>query len=140
MPTADCTVSLSWTITIMSHSNGSRLGREFSANALNLWFNDPTAKPQVQQQPRQLQGQQSQGQQSPPPGGGQQTSEQSQPNQPQQQPRQKPSHSDDFDYSPVLPGLELFQTGPDSTLRKKPSHVVRVKRKEERTRSLIKEA
>lgn len=93
--------------------NGSRLGREFSANALNLWFNDPTAKPQVQQQPRQLQGQQSQGQQSPPPGGGQQTSEQSQPNQPQQQPRQKPSHSDDFDYSPVLPGLELFQTGPD---------------------------
>lgn len=88
--------------------NGSRLGREFSANALNLWFNDPTAKPQVQPQPRQ-----SQGQQSPPPGGGQQTSGQTQPNQPQQQQRQKPSHSDDFDYSPVLPGLELFQTGPD---------------------------
>lgn len=93
--------------------NGSRLGREFSANALNLWFNDPTAKPQVQPQPRQSQGQQSQGQQSPPPGGGQQTSGQTQPNQPQQQPRQKPSHSDDFDYSPVLPGLELFQIGPD---------------------------
>ena len=93
--------------------NGSRLGREFSANALNLWFNDPTAKPQVKPQPRQSQGQQSQGQQSPPPGGGQQTSGQTQPNQPQQQPRQKPSHSDDFDYSPVLPGLELFQTGPD---------------------------
>lgn len=88
--------------------NGSRLGREFSANALNLWFNDPTAKPQVQPHPRQ-----SQGQQSPPPGGGQQTSGQTQPNQPQQQQRQKPSHSDDFDYSPVLPGLELFQTGPD---------------------------
>ena len=88
--------------------NGSRLGREFSANALNLWFNDPTVKPQVQPQPRQ-----SQGQQSPPPGGGQQTSRQTQPNQPQQQQRQKPSHSDDFDYSPVLPGLELFQTGPD---------------------------
>ena len=93
--------------------NGSRLGREFSANALNLWFNDPTAKPQVQQQPRQSQGQQSQGQQSQgqqsqPPGGGQQTS-----GKVQQQPRQKPSHSDDFDYSPVLPGLELFQTGPD---------------------------
>lgn len=93
--------------------NGSRLGREFSANALNLWFNDPTAKPQVQPQPRQSQGQQSQGQQSPPPGGSQQTSGQTQPNQPQQQPRHKPSHSDDFDYSPVLPGLELFQTGPD---------------------------
>lgn len=84
--------------------NGSRLGREFSANALNLWFNDPTAKPQVKPQPRQSQGQQSQGQQ---------TSGQTQPNQPQQQPRQKPSRSDDFDYSPMLPGLELFQTGPD---------------------------
>lgn len=89
--------------------NGSRLGREFSANALNLWFNDPTAKPQVKPQPRQSQGQQSQGQQSQ----GQQTSGQTQPNQPQQQPRQKPSRSDDFDYSPMLPGLELFQTGPD---------------------------
>lgn len=105
-------------VTFVDHNNhvalnGSRLGREFSANALNLWFNDPTAKPQVQPQPRQSQGQQSQGQQSPPPGGGQQTSGQTQPNQPQQQPRQKPSHSDDFDYSPVLPGLELFQTGPD---------------------------
>lgn len=93
--------------------NGSRLGREFSANTLNLWFNDPTAKPQVKPQPRHSQGQQSQGQQSPPPGSGQQTSGQSQSNHPQQQPRQKPSHSDDFDYSPVLPGLELFQTGPD---------------------------
>ena len=93
--------------------NGSRLGREFSANALNLWFNDPTAKPQVQPQPRQSQGQQSQGQQSPPPNGGQQAQGQTPPNQPQQQPWQKPTHSDDFDYSPVLPGLELFQTGPD---------------------------
>lgn len=93
--------------------NGSRLGREFSANALDLWFNDPTAKPQVQPQPRQSQGQQSQGQQSPPPNGGQQAQGQTPPNQPQQQPRQKPTHSDDFDYSPMLPGLELFQTGPD---------------------------
>lgn len=90
--------------------NGSRLGREFSANALNLWFNDPTAKPQVQPSPRQSQGQQSQGQQSPPPSGGQQTQGQSQ--QPHQ-PQQRQSHSDDYDYSPVLPGLELFQTGPD---------------------------
>lgn len=90
--------------------NGSRLGREFSANALNIWFNDPTAKPQVQPSPRQSQGQQSQGQQSPPPSGGQQTQGQSQ--QPHQ-PQQRQSHSDDYDYSPVLPGLELFQTGPD---------------------------
>ena len=93
--------------------NGSRLGKEFSANALHLWFNNPSAKPQVQQQSRQSQGQQSHGRQSPPSSGSQQTYGQTQPNQPQQQPRQKPSHSDDFDYSPVLPGLELFQTGPD---------------------------
>ena len=93
--------------------NGSRLGREFSANALHLWFDDPSAKPQVQQQSRQSQGQQSHGRQSPPSSGSQQTYGQNQPNQPQQQPRQKPFHSDDFDYSPGLPGLELFQTGPD---------------------------
>lgn len=93
--------------------NGSRLGKEFSANALHLWFNNPSAKPQVQQQSRQSQGQQSHGRQSPPSSGSQQTYGQTQPNQPQQQPQQKPSHSDDFDYSPVRPGLELFQTGPD---------------------------
>lgn len=93
--------------------NGSRLGKEFSANDLNLWFNNPSAKPQVQQLSRQSQGQQSHGRQSPPSSGSQQTYGQTQPNQPQQQPRQKPSHSDDFDYSPVLPGLGLFQTGPD---------------------------
>ena len=94
--------------------NGSRLGREFSANALNLWFNDPTAKPQVYPQPRQSQGQQSTGgnRQQSQPHGGQQSSGPT-PHQQTQQPRQKPSHSVDFDYSPVLPGLELFQTGPD---------------------------
>ena len=95
--------------------NGSRLGKEFSANALNLWFNDPAAKPLVQPQPNQSQGQHSTGgdpQQSPPPNGGQQTSGYSQP-QPSPQPSLKQSRSDDFDYSPVQPGLELFQTGPD---------------------------
>ena len=91
--------------------NGSRLGREFSANALNLWFNDPAAKPQVQPEPKQSQGQQSQGQQSSRPNGGQQTSGQTTPNQQPHQPQQRQSYSDD--YSPGLPGLELFQTGPD---------------------------
>lgn len=96
--------------------NGSRLGKEFSANALNQWFNDPAAKPLVQPQPNQSQGQQSTDggrQQSPPPNGGQQTSGYSQPQSSSPQPSQKQSRSDDFDYSPVLPGLELFQTGPD---------------------------
>lgn len=94
--------------------NGSRLGKEFSANSLNLWFNDPAAKPQVQTQREQSQGQRSSGgnrQQSQPHGGQQSTGPT--PHQHTQQPRQKQSHSDDFDYSPVLPGFELFQTGPD---------------------------
>jgi hypothetical protein len=96
--------------------NGSRLGKEFSANALNQWFNDPAAKPLVQPQPNQSQGQQTTGrgnQQSPPPNGGQQTYGHSQPQPSSSQPQQRQSRSDDFDYSPVLPGLELFQTGPD---------------------------
>lgn len=96
--------------------NGSRLGKEFSANALNQWFNDPSAKPLVQPLPNHSQGQQSTGggrQQSPPPNGGQRTSGYSQPQPSSPQPSQKQSRSDDFDYSPVLPGLELFQTGPD---------------------------
>ncbi len=93
--------------------NGSRLGREFSANALHLWFNDPSAKPQVQPQPQreQSQGQQSSGgnRQQSQPHGGQQTSDQPR----WQQTQQKPSQSHDFDYEPTLPSLELFQTGPD---------------------------
>lgn len=94
--------------------NGSRLGKEFSANSLNLWFNDPAAKPQVQPQREQSQGQRSSGgnRQQSQPHSGQQSSGPT-PHQQTQQPQQKQSHSDDFDYSPVLPGFELFQTGPD---------------------------
>ena len=101
--------------------NGSRLGKEFSANTLHLWFNDPAAKPSVQPQPRQPQGQQ-----VPPPNGGQQSqsnggpqqntgptpNQQTQQPQPSQQ-RQTSSNSYDFDFDPVLPGLGPFQTGPD---------------------------
>lgn len=93
--------------------NGSRLGREFSANALHLWFIDPDAKPLVQ-----TQSSQSQGQQTTPPNGGQQQTTGSAQNQQAQQPqptqqRQTSSNSYDFDFDPVLPGLGLFQTGPD---------------------------
>lgn len=96
--------------------NGSRLGKEFSANALNQWFNDLAAKPLVQPLPNHSQGQQSTGggrQQSPPLNGGQQTYGHSQPQPSSPQPSQRQSRSGDFDYSPVLPGFELFQTGPD---------------------------
>lgn len=89
--------------------NGSRLGKEFSANSLNLWFKDPSAKPLVPPQPHQKQGQQSQSN-----GGHQQT--QSGPHTQQPQPtqqRQTSSNSYDYDFDPVLPGLGLFQPGPD---------------------------
>ena len=104
--------------------NGSRLGKEFSANALNTWFNDPAQKPIVQQQP-------SQGQQQSAPtqpqsshsqsnsgsqGDSQQTSSQGSTQfSTQSQTSQKsstPRHSNNDDYSqPTLPGLELFHVG-----------------------------
>lgn len=80
--------------------NGSRLGREFSANALHQWFNDPAAKPQIQTQP-----QQSQSQSRSTSGGTQSTGQR-----PPQPDTQKQSKSND--YNPPLPGLELFQVGP----------------------------
>lgn len=89
--------------------NGSRLGKEFSANALHLWFNDPSAKPLVPPQPHQTQGQQSQS------NGGQRQTTGPAPNQQPQptQQRQTSSNSYDYDFDQVLPGLGLFQTGPD---------------------------
>lgn len=112
-------------VTYVDHNNhvslnGSRLGKEFSANALHLWFNNPSAKPLVQPQSSQTQGQQASpngGQQSQPNGGQQQTSGPAPNQQPQPtQQRQTSSNSYDFDYNPVLPGLGLFQTGPDFDL------------------------
>ena len=116
-------------VTFVDHNNhvalnGSRLGREFSANALNTWFNDPAQKPIVQQQP-------SQGQQQSAPtqpqsshsqsnsgsqGDSQQTSSQGSTQfSTQSQTSQKsstPRHSNNDDYSqPTLPGLELFHVG-----------------------------
>lgn len=85
--------------------NGSRLGREFSANALHLCFKDPGAKPQIQVQPTQSSSQsQSQGSAS---SSNQRTTSQ------QQQPQSTtPKQNNSNDYNPPLPGLELFQVGP----------------------------
>ena len=91
--------------------NGSRLGKDFSANALERWFNNPSEKPVIpihEPQPdspdsqttggnSQQQGQNQGQQQSPSPQG----------NAPQ-------NHSQGFyfDNAPTLPGLDLFQVGP----------------------------
>lgn len=112
--------------------NGSRLGKEFSANSLEKWFSDgekpsvmPVAPDVQQEQPqpdtRQSQSEHSQSQSGNTPsdtadsgqsttGGGSATS-QSQPFcQPQSQTRQ--NNSSAYDDAPTLPGLDLFQTGP----------------------------
>lgn len=97
--------------------NGSRLGKEFSANALDRWFNNPSEKPVIpihQPQPdnstSQTTGDSSQqnGQQQGQPQGQSQGQSQSQHgNAPHTQ-----SQDFDFDNAPTLPGLDLFQVGP----------------------------
>lgn len=95
--------------------NGSRLGKDFSANAFNRWFNNPMEKPVVpihQPQPDNSNDQtaedtsqqngQNQGQHQ-----GQQQSQSQHGNTPQTH-----SQGNDFDNAPTLPGLDLFQVGP----------------------------
>lgn len=117
----------------MTVLNGSRLGKEFSANSLEKWFTageKPTVilvAPDVQQgqpQPdtRQPQGDNSQSQsgntqsgtadsgQSTTGGSGSHTSQRQPFSQPQSQTRQ--GNSSSYDDVPTLPGLDLFQTGP----------------------------
>lgn len=103
--------------------NGSRLGKEFSANALNAWFNDRAQKPIVQQSTSN-QNRQSQQSQSQSNSGNQQnqgnhqhtysqsstqSSTQAQTSQQPYTPRQTQSNDDYF--QPTLPGLELFHVG-----------------------------
>ena len=94
--------------------NGSRLGKDFSANALDRWFNNPMDKPVVpihQSQPdnsnSQTTGDSSQqnGQQG-------QTQGQSQGQSQHGNTPQTHSQGNDFDNAPTLPGLDLFQVGP----------------------------
>lgn len=118
----------------MTVLNGSRLGKEFSANALENWFNNgqkpivAQPRPDNSQQQSQPQPQPSQStppppnQQpsTPPPHQRQQPDQDQQPHQGQQssagshsQSSQPPqSHSSDNDTNPTLPGLDLFQVGP----------------------------
>ena len=112
--------------------NGSRLGKEFSANSFEKWFTAgekpsviPLAPDVQQEQPqpdtRQPQSDNSQSQsgntQTGTVGSGQSTTgsgsatSQSQPfSQPQSRTRQ--GNSSVYDDAPILPGLDLFQTGP----------------------------
>ena len=112
--------------------NGSRLGKEFSANSFEKWFTageKPSVIPltpdvqQEQPQPdtRQPQSEHSQSQSGntqtgsadsgqSTTGGGSATSQSPPFSQPQSQTRQ--NNSSAYDNAPTLPGLDLFQTGP----------------------------
>lgn len=81
--------------------NGSRLGKEFSANALDRWFNNPDDRP-LPLHPDVLRPQPNQKTQS---GSSQQSGFR-----PQGQGTQQ--HSNIFDDVTTLPGLDLFQVGP----------------------------
>lgn len=121
----------------MTVLNGSRLGKEFSANSLERWFtegekpvvntvepesNQEQPQPDAQQQrpdSRQLQSGNSQpdttgsGQQQTGNGAGntQGTSQGGQ-SYTQWQPQPRQGNSQTYDDAPTLPGLDLFQTGP----------------------------
>ena len=119
----------------MTVINGSRLGKEFSANALEQWFsngdkpeivpvhpeNQRPNNPDVRDDNTQSDNTQSGNTQSQPSGESQQTSDSDTDN-PQTPPhgqrhtqsnhRQSNSQSHGYDDIPTLPGLELFQTGP----------------------------
>lgn len=94
--------------------NGSRLGKDFSANALYKWFNNPSEKPVIpihQPQPDNSSSQttggnsQQNGQQG-------QTQGQSQGQSQHGNAPQTHNQGNDFDNAPTLPGLDLFQVGP----------------------------
>ena len=102
-------------VTFIDHNthtvlNGSRLGREFSANAFERWFNGDGQKPQITMpnQPNVPNRTQSTSQTQ---SGGTASSNSSSNHQNNQASQQTPSYSTDFDQQSLL-GLDLFQLGP----------------------------
>ena len=75
--------------------NGSRIGKEFSANSLNLWFSDPSAKPSVKIHTNESANHS-------------QTASVT-----DAAPHAKKTQDNDFGYDQTLPELGLFQIGPD---------------------------
>ena len=90
--------------------NGSRLGKEFSANALDRWFDNPVEKPVIQPEPLESEGRQHQ-----PSGGFHQSPEADNPRQEHQPAHQESQNhqSKDQDDSSMFDGLGgLFSVGP----------------------------
>lgn len=102
-------------VTFIDHNthtvlNGSRLGREFSANAFERWFNGDGQKPQITM-PNQSNVPNRTQSTSQTQSGGTASSNSSSNHQNNQASQQTSSYSTDFD-KPSLPGLDLFQLGP----------------------------
>lgn len=102
-------------VTFIDHNthtvlNGSRLGREFSANAFERWFNGDGQKPQITM-PNQSNVPNWTQSTSQTQSGGTASSNSSSNHQNNQASQQTSSYSTDFD-QPSLPGLDLFQLGP----------------------------
>ena len=102
-------------VTFIDHNthtvlNGSRLGREFSANAFERWFNGDGQKPQITM-PNQSNVPNRTQSTSQTQSGGTASSNSSSNHQNNQASQKTSSYSTDFD-QPSLPGLDLFQLGP----------------------------
>jgi len=102
-------------VTFIDHNthtvlNGSRLGREFSANVFERWFNGDGQKPQITM-PNQSNVPNRTQSTSQTQSGGTASSNSSSNHQNNQASQQTSSYSTDFD-QPSLPGLDLFQLGP----------------------------
>lgn len=102
-------------VTFIDHNthtvlNGSRLGREFSANAFERWFNGDGQKPQITM-PNQSNVTNRTQSTSQTQSGGTASSNSSSTHQNNQASQKTSFYSTDFD-QPSLPGLDLFQLGP----------------------------
>ncbi len=127
-------------VTFIDHNNfavlnGSRLSREFSANAVEERFNgNRTAQQPTVSVVPPAQSTSSQGDHSQQTGSGQQSQPQSPPPPVPNASNQGTQQSVDFDNAPILPGLDLFQTGPGFDPQEEAFYRAMQRRKKKRRR------
>ncbi|MEZ3591365.1 MAG: relaxase/mobilization nuclease domain-containing protein [Muribaculaceae bacterium] len=134
----------------MTVLNGSRLGKEFSANALEQWFSNgerPELTPLQHGNPQRDNSEtQSGNTQSEPSGESRQPSDNDSGDSPQTPPQDQrqahPGHghgnfqSHGYDDTPTLPGLDLFQTGPGFDAEEEAFYRAMQRRKKKKRRGL----
>jgi Relaxase/Mobilisation nuclease domain. len=120
--------------------NGSRLGKEFSANALERRFNNPQERP-MPLLPDVQQPQHDNTRQSAQPDAGQPpfTGSSAQPNSAtasQSQNRRPQSNANDYENAPSIPGLDLFHVGPGFNAEEEAFYREMQRRKKKKRRGL----